>query len=124
MPVLQNNPATFCPQDNTDKSRCRNDCVVFGRRPVGRRGNATDSEFPAPRVVGYCALHFYHKVRPHRSLDHDSPVPRPVQLPDCGKVIELPLAVCITTTCGKLPEAQPTTDPPRQTPGGSSGPRM
>ena len=33
-------------------------------------------------------------------------------------------AVCIITTCGKLLEAQPTTDPPGQTPGGSSGPRM
>ena len=34
---------------------------------------------------------YYHEVRPHRSLDHDSPVPRPVQLPDRGKVIERPL---------------------------------
>jgi len=36
-------------------------------------------------------LDYYHQVRPHRSLDHDSPVPRPVESPDCGKVIELPL---------------------------------
>jgi putative transposase len=34
---------------------------------------------------------YYHNVRPHRSLDHDSPVPRPVESPDCGKVMELPL---------------------------------
>src|SRR5216684_3061866 len=34
---------------------------------------------------------YYHNLRPHRSLDHDSPVPRPVQLPDYGKIIELPL---------------------------------
>ena len=34
---------------------------------------------------------YYHHARPHRSLDHDSPVPRPVESPDCGKVIELPL---------------------------------
>jgi putative transposase len=34
---------------------------------------------------------YYHNVRPHRSLDHDSPVPRPVESPDHGKVIELPL---------------------------------
>ena len=34
---------------------------------------------------------YYHKVRPHRSLDHDSPIPRPVESPDRGKVIELPL---------------------------------
>ena len=36
-------------------------------------------------------LEYYHNVRPHRSLDHDSPVPRPVQSADCDKVIELPL---------------------------------
>ena len=34
---------------------------------------------------------YYHKVRPHRSLEHDSPVPRPIESPNCGKVIELPL---------------------------------
>jgi transposase InsO family protein len=37
-------------------------------------------------------LEYYHHVRPHRSLlHHDSPVPRSVQAPDSGKVIELPL---------------------------------
>jgi len=36
-------------------------------------------------------LKYYHEVRPHRSLAHDSPIPRPVQLPDRGKVIEIPL---------------------------------
>ena len=36
-------------------------------------------------------LEYYHHVRPHRSLNHDSPVPRSVQAPDSGKVIELPL---------------------------------
>jgi transposase InsO family protein len=35
-------------------------------------------------------IEYYHEVRPHRSLSHDSPIPRPVQLPDRGKVIELP----------------------------------
>ncbi len=34
---------------------------------------------------------YYHKVRPHRSLDHDSLIPRPVESLDRGKVIELPL---------------------------------
>ena len=34
---------------------------------------------------------YYHKVRPHRSLAHDSPIPRPVESPDRGKVIEMPL---------------------------------
>lgn len=36
-------------------------------------------------------LAYYHHLRPHRSLDRDSPVPRPGQLPDCGNVIELPV---------------------------------
>jgi transposase InsO family protein len=34
---------------------------------------------------------YYHKVRPHRSLSHDSPIPRPVESPDRGKVTEMPL---------------------------------
>jgi putative transposase len=34
---------------------------------------------------------YYHKVRPHRSLDHDSPVPRPVESLERGKVVEMPL---------------------------------
>ena len=34
---------------------------------------------------------YYHKVRPHRSLSHDSPIPRPVESPDIGRVIEMPV---------------------------------
>ncbi len=34
---------------------------------------------------------YYRKVRPHRSLSHDSPIPQPVESPDLGKVIEMPL---------------------------------
>jgi transposase InsO family protein len=33
----------------------------------------------------------HHNLCPHRSLDHDCPVPRPVESPDRGKVTELPL---------------------------------
>ncbi len=36
-------------------------------------------------------LAYYHCIRPHRSLEHDSPDRRPVQSPDSGRVIELPL---------------------------------
>ena len=32
---------------------------------------------------------YYHRVRPHRTLDHDAPVSRPVEGPEQGKVIEL-----------------------------------
>jgi len=34
---------------------------------------------------------YYHKVRPHRSLSHDSPIPRSVESPDRGEVKEIPL---------------------------------
>jgi transposase InsO family protein len=34
---------------------------------------------------------YYQKVRPHRSLAHDSPLPRPIEPPEDGKVIEVPL---------------------------------
>ena len=35
-------------------------------------------------------LEYYHQVRPHRSLSHDSPIPRPVESPDRRNVIEMP----------------------------------
>jgi putative transposase len=34
---------------------------------------------------------YYHKVRPHRSLSHDSPSPRLVESSERGKLIEMPL---------------------------------
>ena len=33
---------------------------------------------------------YYYRVCPHQSLMHDSPIPRPVESPDYGKVIEMP----------------------------------
>ena len=33
---------------------------------------------------------YYHRTRPHRSLSHDSPIPRPVELPDRGRILEMP----------------------------------
>jgi len=36
-------------------------------------------------------LDYYHKAPPHRALSHDSPIPRPVEPPERGKVIEIPL---------------------------------
>src|SRR5881396_1531083 len=39
-------------------------------------------------LESYCE--YYHKVRPHRSLCHDSTIPRPVESPEQGKVIEMP----------------------------------
>jgi len=33
---------------------------------------------------------YYHHSRPHRSLTQDSPVPRPVQTPEQGRVVEFP----------------------------------
>ena len=34
---------------------------------------------------------YYHRVRPHRSLAHNSPCPRPVESPESGKVVEMQL---------------------------------
>jgi transposase InsO family protein len=34
---------------------------------------------------------YYHEVRPHRGLSHDSPIPWPVESPGRGDVIEIPL---------------------------------
>jgi transposase InsO family protein len=38
-------------------------------------------------------LSYYHRHRPHRSLEQDYPEPRAIEPPDQGKIIELPL-VC------------------------------
>lgn len=48
------------------------------------------NERQLPQILG-SYLQYYHEVRPHRSLAHDSPVTRPIALPDQGKVLELPL---------------------------------
>ena len=34
---------------------------------------------------------YYHEVRPHRGLSHDSPISRPMESPERGDVIEMPL---------------------------------
>ena len=36
-------------------------------------------------------LAYYHHDRPHRSLDQDCPLSRPVEPPDQGNIIALPL---------------------------------
>jgi transposase InsO family protein len=59
------------------RRECLDRVIVFNERQLRR---VLESYFQ-----------YYHNVRPHRSLDHDSPLPRPVQSPNCGKVIELPL---------------------------------
>jgi transposase InsO family protein len=39
-------------------------------------------------LSGYFA--YYHRWRTHLSLGMDCPVPRPIQFPDCGKVLSVP----------------------------------
>jgi transposase InsO family protein len=41
------------------------------------------------RLTDY--LNYYHRHRPHRSLEQDCPEPRAVEPPDQGNIIELPL---------------------------------
>jgi hypothetical protein len=87
----------YCPQDNTRRPRCRRGCVALGQQPVDHRGRASDSELPAPRFVGYCAPHFDHRHRTHRSLEQDCPQPRAVEPPGQDRIIELPLVADSTT---------------------------
>ncbi len=35
-------------------------------------------------------LESYHTVRPHLSLEHNAPIPRPMQVPSAGKVVAMP----------------------------------
>ena len=42
------------------------------------------------RMILVDYFEYYHRVRPHRSLCHDSPIPRPLESPDRGNVIEMP----------------------------------
>jgi transposase InsO family protein len=59
------------------RRECLDRVIVFNERQLRR---SLESYFE-----------YYHKVRPHRSLTHDSPIPRPLDGPEIGKVIELPL---------------------------------
>ena len=59
------------------RRECLNRVMVFNERQLRR--------------VLESYLEYYHKIRPHRSLSHDSPIPRAVEAPDDGKVIEMPL---------------------------------
>jgi hypothetical protein len=60
-----------------DSVWCLDQVIVFSER---QRRQVLESCFEC-----------YHKGRPHRSLSHDSPIPRPVESPERGKVIEMPL---------------------------------
>ncbi len=59
------------------RRECLDRIIVFNERQLRR---TLESYFD-----------YYHKIRPHRSLTHDSPIPRPVEAPEIGKVIELPV---------------------------------
>jgi len=59
------------------RRECLDQVIVFNERQLRR---ILESYFK-----------YYHEVRPHRSLGHDSPIPRRQQSPERGKVIEMPL---------------------------------
>jgi len=59
------------------RRECLDQVIVFNERQLRR-------------ILESC-FEYYHKVRPHRSLSHDSPIPRPVESPERGKVIQMPL---------------------------------
>jgi hypothetical protein len=37
------------------------------------------------------AHHYYHSARTHLALDKDTPKPRPVEHPDQGGIVEIPM---------------------------------
>ena len=59
------------------RRECLDRIIVFNERQLRR---------PLESYFDY-----YHKIRPHRSLTRDGPIPRPVEAPTIGKVIEMPL---------------------------------
>jgi hypothetical protein len=59
------------------RRECLDQVIVFNERQL--------------RQILESYFQYYHKIRPHRALSHDSPIPRPVESPERGKVIEMPL---------------------------------
>ena len=49
------------------------------------------SEAHLRRLLRRFVAEYYHRCRTHLSLNKDSPEPRPIELPEMGKVVELPL---------------------------------
>jgi hypothetical protein len=43
------------------------------------------------RLLSRFVSEYYHPCRTHLSLGKDAPEPRPVEAPDMGEVVELPL---------------------------------
>ena len=58
------------------RRECLDRVIVFNERQL--------------RQILQSFIDYYHEIGPHRSLSHDSPIPRPVQPPERGKVIEMP----------------------------------
>jgi transposase InsO family protein len=59
------------------RRECLDRVIVFNERQL--------------RQVLQSYVEYYHEVRPHRALSHDSPIPRAVQSPERGDVMEIPL---------------------------------
>ncbi len=61
----------------TLRRECLDNIIVFNERQLAR--------------VLREYLDYYHRHRPHRSLDRDSPIPRTEEVVDEGEIIELPM---------------------------------
>ena len=59
------------------RRECLDRVIVFNERQL--------------RHVLQSYFEYYHEIRPHRALSHDSPIPRAVESPERGDVIEIPL---------------------------------
>ena len=67
-----------------------------GRRPDqstqrGRTTGATDTGLLGTRSDGCLIADLYHRDRTHLSLEKDAPEPRPVERPDHGAIVEMPV---------------------------------
>jgi putative transposase len=59
------------------RRECLDRVIVFNERQL--------------RHVLQSYFEYYHDVRPHRALSDDSPIPRTVESPERGDVVEIPL---------------------------------
>jgi hypothetical protein len=58
--------------------------------PSDQTTGAMDTEPRAVQHYGFCIDELYHESRTHLALAKDTPVPRPVQSMDVGRVVAIP----------------------------------
>ncbi|MBN1774041.1 MAG: hypothetical protein JXB32_22470, partial [Deltaproteobacteria bacterium] len=57
----------------------------------GRRADAIDTARDERPYRAHCVRALYHRSRTHLSLGKDAPIPRPIQPPEMGNVVSIPV---------------------------------